>query len=150
MASVRNDIEVALSPERAIALWLDTARWPTFVEGFAHIEERDSDWPHPGSRVVWQSRPGGRGRVTEKVKAVAATEAVITVYEDALHGTQTLVFEPGAQGGCCVRVELDYELAEAGPLKKLADALFIRRALSDAQKRTLRRFATEAAEEGAL
>jgi hypothetical protein len=147
---ITNDCEVALPPDRALDLWLDTARWPTFVEGFAHVEERDPDWPHPGSKVVWQSRPGGRGRVTERVEAVAPGELVMAVFEDALHGTQTLRFEPGDQGGSHVLLALDYELQSGGPLRKVTDALFIRRALSDAQKRTLRRFATEAAEEGQL
>ena len=147
---ITNERDVALPPAQALELWLDTARWPTFVEGFAHVESRDSDWPHPGSKVVWQSRPGGRGRVTEQVKALAGGEVVTTVYEDALHGTQSVSFTPGEHGGSCVTIALEYQLQSGGPLKKITDALFIRRALSDAQKRTLRRFATEAAEEGAL
>ena len=147
---ISNTVEVALPPDRAIALWLDTARWPTFVEGFGHVELRDPDWPDPGSKVVWESRAGGRGRVTEKVRELDAACVVLSVYEDALHGTETVRCEHGEQGGARVTIELDYELENGGPLKKLTDAIFIRRALSDAQKRTLRRFATEAAEEGQL
>lgn len=145
---IRNDHEVALPPERALALWLDTGRWPTFVEGFAHVEQRDQGWPQPGSKVVWQSRRGGRGRVTEKVVALEGTEVVTTVFEEALAGTQTVAFAPTEGGRSRVTIALEYELQSGGPLKKITDALFIRRALSDAQRRTLRRFATEAAEEG--
>jgi hypothetical protein len=47
-------------------------------------------------------------------------------------------------------LRLDYELARGGPLRAIADVLFIRRALNQALGRTLARFATEAAEEAAL
>jgi hypothetical protein len=47
-------------------------------------------------------------------------------------------------------MQLDYELQQGGPLRAITDALFIRRALSDALVRTLRRFSTEAAEEATL
>jgi len=49
-----------------------------------------------------------------------------------------------------IEIEYDYELAKGGPLRGVTDVLFIRRAQSDALVRTLRRFATEAAEEAAL
>ena len=52
--------------------------------------------------------------------------------------------------GCEVLVELDYELNEGGPLRAVADLIFIRRALRDSIRRTLQRFAVEAAEEAAL
>ena len=47
-------------------------------------------------------------------------------------------------------MDLDYTLTEGGPLSGITDLLFIRRALTDAIRRTLRRFATEAAEEARL
>jgi hypothetical protein len=49
-----------------------------------------------------------------------------------------------------VELSLEYELARYGPLRGLADALFIRRALRDALRRTLYRFAIEAEEEAGL
>jgi hypothetical protein len=49
-----------------------------------------------------------------------------------------------------VGLELEYELTKSGPLAALTDVLFIRRALTDALRRTLRRFGVEAAEEAAL
>jgi hypothetical protein len=49
-----------------------------------------------------------------------------------------------------VELRLDYELANPGPFRAIADVLFIRRALTQALNRTLARFATEAAEEAAL
>ena len=49
-----------------------------------------------------------------------------------------------------MELTLEYELARGGPFRGLADALFIRRALRDALRRTVRRFAVEAEEEAGL
>jgi uncharacterized membrane protein len=63
----------------------------------------------------------------------------------------TLVsFARAEDGRTRVELRLDYELAQSGPLRALADVLFIRRALTQALHRTLARFAAEAAEEAAL
>ena len=67
---------MALEPEAALALWTDPSRWATFVEGFARVLERDEDWPAEGAKVVWESMPDGRGRVTEKVVEQRARPAI--------------------------------------------------------------------------
>ena len=140
---------VGTDPEAAQALWADVRRWPTFVEGFAHVVEATRDWPREGARLVWQSNPSGRGRVTEKVVESGAGILRTQVYEDALVGEQSVTFEP-AEDGTRVEIRLEYELARAGPLHGLADVLFIRRALRDALRRTLDRFAIEAEEQATL
>lgn len=151
MAATSAVRRVELEPERAWALWTDVARWPTFVEGFAHLLEKAPDWPAAGARVVWTSTPGGRGRVTEKVTASEPGVAFATqVFEEALTGTQLASFERAEDGRTRVELRLDYELTRGGPLRAVADVLFIRRALNQALNRTLARFATEAAEEAAL
>jgi hypothetical protein len=73
----------------------------------------------------------------------------VQVFEKALAGVQTLRVIPANDGGEGSEVELslEYELARYGPLRGVADALFIRRALRDALRRTLYRFSIEAAEE---
>ena len=124
-------------------------RWPSFVEGFARRLELSPDWPAKGARVVWESAPDGRGRVTETVLDNSADRFSTQVYEEALMGTQTLRVGP-ASDGSEVELTLDYELAKYGPLAGVADAIFIRRALRDALRRTLFRFAIEAEEELAL
>jgi hypothetical protein len=149
MPVVRESAVVGLAPAAAQGLWSDTSRWPTFVDGFAHLVQRDENWPEPGAKVVWQSGPAGRGRVTERVRTRNVQALATDVYEDQLAGTQTVVFEPH-EAGSFVTVELEYALQKGGPLRALTDVLFIRRALADALARTLRRFATEAAEEAAL
>jgi hypothetical protein len=137
---------VPLTPEATLALWADTARWPTFVEGFARTLEVSPEWPEKGAKVVWESTPEGRGRVTERVLEHGPGRLVTEVFEDALHGTQTLTASEHADGAR-MEVALDYELTKYGPLRAVADLIFIRRALRDALNRTLRRFAVEAAEE---
>ena len=137
---------VPLDPERAHELWVDVRRWPTFVEGFSHVVEERGDWPAEGAVVVWQSGPGGRGRVTEKVVESSGSALATRVFEEALQGTQRATFT-SEEEGTRVDLRLEYELNQRGPLRAVADLLFIRRALRDALRRTLRRYATEAGEE---
>ena len=99
--------------------------------------------------MVWESTPDGRGRVTETVAENAPERFATHVYEKALTGTQTLRALP-ASDGSEVELSLEYELTRYGPLRGVADALFIRRALRDSLRRTLYRFAIEAEEEAEL
>jgi uncharacterized membrane protein len=151
MAATSAVRHVELDPGRAWALWTDVRRWPTFVEGFSQVVERGSDWPMRDARVVWTSTPGGRGRVTEKVSQSDPGKSFATrVFEDALSGIQLASFARAEDGRTRVELRLDYELARGGPLRAIADVLFIRRALNQALNRTLARFAAEANEEAAL
>ena len=138
-----------LTPPEVFRLWSDVERWPSFVEGFARQIERSEAWPEPGGRVVWESTPGGRGRVTETVTGRVGDRFSTQVFEEALAGTQTLRALP-ASDGSEVELSLEYRLSRYGPLRGIADALFIRRALRDALRRTLVRFRVEAGEEARL
>jgi polyketide cyclase/dehydrase/lipid transport protein len=138
-----------LTPAEVLELWADVERWPSFVEGFARRLELTDAWPEPGGRVVWESTPDGRGRVTEIVTERTGDRLSTQVYEDALAGTQTLRALP-ASDGSEVELSLEYELTRYGPLRGIADALFIRRALRDALRRTLFRFGVEVEEEARL
>ena len=143
--------DVPLTPETAAALWRDLRRWPSFVENFARVVEQRGQWPAVDSRVVWESGPGGRGRVTEKVRENQPRRFATLVYEERLAGTQTVVFEPSqTEGNTMLRVQLDYELVDAGPFSGLTDVLFIRRALRDALARTVRRYTVEAEDQAGL
>jgi Polyketide cyclase / dehydrase and lipid transport len=152
MGVARERAVTVLEPREALDLWLDTSRWPTFVDGFGAMERLHERWPEPGASAVWHSKPGGRGTVTEKVAELEPPgRVVVAVLDDQLSGHQTVTFEPDEEeGGCRVLVELDYKLNEGGPLRAIADRIFIRRALRDSIRRTLERFAVEAAEEAAL
>ena len=151
MAATSAVRHVELDPGRAWALWTDVRRWPSFVEGFSNVVERAPEWPSQDARVVWTSTPGGRGRVTEKVTvSEPAARFATRVMEEALSGIQLVSFARAEDGRTRVELRLDYELARGGPLRAIADVLFIRRALNQALNRTLARFVTEAAEEAAL
>ena len=138
-----------LTPPEVLRLWTDVERWPSFVEGFARQLELTETWPERGGRVVWESTPDGRGRVTETVTERVGDRFSTQVFEEALAGTQTLRALP-ASDGSEVELSLEYELSRYGPLRGIADALFIRRALRDALRRTPRRFGVEADEEARL
>jgi hypothetical protein len=154
--TVRQEIVVVLGLDDAMRLWTDLSRWASFVEGFAHVRSLEGDWPEEGAKLVWTSIPEGRGQVTERVErwdppADGEARFVTRVFDRDMTGLQTVGFS-GGEGGTEVVMQLDYELQPTGPartgmLGKLTDVLFIRRALSDALGRTLRRFATEAEEE---
>ena len=146
-ASARSPLP--LPPGEALRLWSDVDRWPSFVEGFARRLEVTPGWPEVGGRVVWESTPDGRGRVTETVVENLPDRFSTQVYEKALVGTQTLRVLP-ANDGSEVALSLEYELTRYGPLRGIADAIFIRRALRDSLRRTLYRFSIEAEEEARL
>jgi hypothetical protein len=148
--TARAQTDVVLTPEAALRLWSDTDRWSSFVEGFARLVERDQGWPGGGAKVVWESTPAGRGRVTEKVVGGEGADRFVTrVFEERLHGTQTFrVVE--SEGGSRAELALEYELTKYGPLSAVADVIFIRRAIRDSLRRTLFRFAVEAEEEAGL
>jgi uncharacterized membrane protein len=144
-------VTVVLAPEAAFDLWTDLTRWPTFVDGFGHVDRVDDGWPAEGAKLVWRSSPAGRGVVTERVVASEPGRRFVTqVFEERMRGAQAVSFSGVEDGRTRVDIELDYELTSGGPLRVVTDLLFIRRALTDALQRTLRRFATEAADEAAL
>jgi len=127
----------------AEALWYDPQRWPAWVDGFGHVVKLEGEWPAPGARAVWDSRPGGRGRVIERVIAFEARAGhTLAVEDEKLRGTQRVVFEPGSDG-VQVALELEYEIKGANVFTPLTDALFIRRALRESLQRSLNRFARE-------
>jgi len=151
MRVTRASIAVELPPDRAFALWADVRRWPTFIDDFAHIETLDSEWPAEGARLVWLSKPRGRGRVTQKVIACEPPFRLQTlIFEDKLAGTQTASFELDESGRTIFDLALEYTLAQSGPLAPITDLLFIRRALRDSLTRTCARFASEAREGASL
>src|SRR4051794_2819583 len=142
MGRVSAEVEVAALASAAEELWYDTARWPTFVDGLAHVAKVEGDWPREG-RVIWDAKPGGRGRVAERVTAYEARAGqTVAVEDEKLRGTQRVSFAPGADD-IEVALELEYELKERNALTPFVDALFIRRALRDSLQRSLVRFARE-------
>jgi hypothetical protein len=143
MGRVRIQAEVAGRLSEAEALWYDTARWSTFIDGFAHLQSVEPGWPREG-RLVWDSRPGGRGRVVEQVVRYAAGDGQDAEVEDEkMTGTQSVRFEPVGEDAVRVSLELRWSVKSAYPGSAVVDWLFIRRVMRDSLMRTLRRFAIE-------
>lgn len=123
--------------------WYDTDGWPSWVEGLSHIVERSADWPAPGSRVVWQSGPAGRGQVTERVVAHEALHGqTVEVEDDAIRGRQSVDFIPD-DGTVEVALTLSYEIKRRSWMTPVIDLLFIRRAMAASLQTTLVRFGSE-------
>jgi hypothetical protein len=132
----------------AEALWYDTARWSSFVDGFGRLGNVDEGWPREGATVVWDSRPGGRGRVLERVARYAAGDGQdVEVEDERVTGTQSVRFAASGEDRVAVSLELRYRLKRQYPGSAIVDLVFIRRAMRDSLARTLRRFAIELAAE---
>jgi len=132
-------VHVRIAPEITVfameELWYDLARWPAFVDGFATVARQDAGWPREGT-LIWDSHPGGRGRVVERVTRFEPRTGQDAEVEDPkLTGTQRIRFAPGGAA-----LELDYRLKDRNPL---LDVLFVRRAIRDSLQRTLNRFRIE-------
>ena len=143
MAKIRASILISGLASEAETLWYDPARWAAWIDGFGHVAKLEGDWPRAGSRLLWDSPPGGRGRVSERVVEYEARSGQALEVEDGrLRGTQRVSFDP-VPHGVRIGIELSYELKEGNFFTPLTDALFIRRALRDSLKRSLVRFARE-------
>jgi Polyketide cyclase / dehydrase and lipid transport len=131
----------------AEALWYDRHRWASWVDGFGHIVLLEGDWPEVGARLIWDSPPGGRGRVQERVVAYEVrTGQTLEVEDDTITGRQIVAFNPGLEE-TEITLTVEYELKQRNPLTPLVDLLFVRRAMTDSLRRTLRKFANERAAE---
>jgi len=149
MGRVGTQVRVRGRAQEAEALWYDTTRWPTFVDGFGRVASVDPEWPRAGT-LTWDSTPGGRGRVLERVSRYAAGEGQeADVEDDRITARQRVRFR-GDGDDVIVGLELDYRLKRSTPGFWLVDVLFIRRAQRDSLARTLRRFAIELSAESGL
>ena len=125
----------------AEALWYDLARRAAFVDGFKAVVRVSEAWPGAGE-LLWDSHPGGRGRVSERVLEHVAREGQTARVEDeTISGTQTVEFASAGHETIHVALALDYELKNRRLI--VADWLFIRRAQRDSLRRTLNRFVIE-------
>lgn len=141
MGRVRAEVKVAALASVAEELWYDTGRWPTFVDGLAHVAKVEGDWPRSG-RVLWDAKVDGRGRVDERVEAhEARVGQTLRVEDDKITGAQRVEFHPDGDG-CKVVLSLDYTLKMDPPQRQLID-FFVRRPMRDSLKRTLQRFKHE-------
>jgi uncharacterized membrane protein len=141
-------IDLPARAGEAEQLWYDHSRWPTFVDGLKHVHRVEGDWPATGARVVWDSFPGGRGRVVERVIAYEPRAGQTLEVEDGkIRGRQTVAFAPREGDRVRMTLALDYHLKDRRGVLPLVDLLFIRRPQRESLQRTLTRFARELAAE---
>jgi len=141
MGRVRAEVQVAALASAAEELWYDTSRWPTFVDGLAHVAKVEGDWPRAG-RVLWDAKVDGRGRVDERVtEHEARVGQTVAVEDEKITGMQRIAFHP-TDAGCRIVLSLDYKLKMDGPQAFVIDR-FARRPMRDSLKRTLARFQRE-------
>jgi hypothetical protein len=143
MGRAKASITVPGRAADAEALWYDPHRWQAWVDGFGHVISLDDTWPERGAELVWESPPGGRGRVTERVVAYEMRTGQTLEVEDAtMTGRQTVAFEPGPES-VDVTLSLEYRIKQRTAMTPVVDLLFVRRAMNDALRRTVTRFANE-------
>jgi hypothetical protein len=136
-------IDVPGQASDAEELWYDLRRWPSFVDGCKYIARVEGDWPAAGALVIWDSFPGGRGRVLEEVVDYEARVGQsLTVEDETIRGTQRVTFGPH-EGGVTVSLEREYALKQPRGKFGAYELLFVRRPQREALERTLRRFARE-------
>jgi hypothetical protein len=143
MGRARMTITLPGRAAEAEELWYDAARWPSWIDGFHHVVSLDDSWPHPGARRVWDSKPGGRGRVVERVVTYEPRVGqTLQVEDERLEGTEEVAFQPGEEN-VTVALSIEYRLKYPNPLTPLVDVLYIRRQVGASLGRTLSRFAAE-------
>jgi len=143
MGRAKASISVPGRAADAEALWYDPHRWQAWIDGFGHVVSLSEGWPRRGAELVWESPPGGRGRVTERVVAYEMRTGQTLEVEDAtLTGTQKVAFEPGPEA-VEITLSLEYRIKDRTALTPVVDLLFVRRAMTDALRRTVTRFANE-------
>ncbi|MDQ6745294.1 MAG: SRPBCC family protein [Actinomycetota bacterium] len=141
--TVSQDLPVPLPV--AEAAWYDPGRWASWVDGLEVVEEVSPQWP-AGGAVRWHSGPAGRGRVQETVLHHEPGQGqTLQVSDDSLDGRQSVSFTAAGEEGVTVRLTLNYKIRAHSLVTPLVDVLFIRRAMRDSMRGTLRRFGGELA-----
>ncbi len=134
---------------QAEELWYDLSRRAAFIDGFKAVARVDEDWPARGASLLWDTHPGGRGRIAERVTAYEARAGQTAEIEDEqVTATQQVAFAPAGEDLVAISLQLDYELKDRRLI--VVDWLFIRRAQRESLRRTLNRFAVELVAERSL
>jgi hypothetical protein len=147
VTSVVCSVDLLATAAEAERLWCEVDRWSSFVEGFGSLVSSEGRWPDPGSIVIWDSTPHGRGRVRERViehqtGLVLASE----ISEQRLSGTRWVRFSDLTDEECPgvrIEVQLDYRLSGSRWLRLPVDWLFVRPALRASIARELEEVAAQ-------
>lgn len=142
MKAVRAAIVVEAPGIEAEQLWHDRSRWASWIDGFAHLEKLEGEWPEVGARRVYSTHVAGRALVSEKVMRLTAGDGMTLIVEDErVTATQAVRFETDG-----VRTRITVEV-EAQPKEKMppGQRWWWRRKRGESLARTLQRFSYELA-----
>ncbi|RKQ93747.1 hypothetical protein C8N24_3618 [Solirubrobacter pauli] len=142
MKAVRAVIVVEAPGLEAEQLWHDPSRWASWIDGFAHLEKLEGEWPEVGARRVYSTHVAGQALVSEKVMRLTAGDGMTLIVEDErVTATQAVRFESDG-----VRTRITVEV-EAQPKEKMppGQRWWWRRKRGESLARTLQRFSYELA-----
>jgi hypothetical protein len=126
MANIAEEILIPGSLAEVWDLYFAPRTWPSWVDEFRAIEERDDVYPEQGGRLIWRSGPAGRGRVEETVLLHEPRRTHKISYVDPNStGEQLTTFEIAGADSVRVKIELHYELVRPNFLP-FTDRFFIR------------------------
>lgn len=123
--------------------YFDADRWRSWVDGFARVLETSAGYPEAGGRLIWESTPPGRGRVSERVLEHEERRLHRIAFEDpSTEGTLTVRFEmaPASEDAerlTVVTQAMEYSLLKGSPLAGVTDRLFIRSQMRGSLERSL-------------
>lgn len=133
---------VGASLKQAWDFYFEPAGWINWVDGFGRVESAVG-YPELDGRLVWESVPAGRGRVSERVLAHEPRTLHRIAFEDPeSRGELTTRFAVEGEG-TRVTLELDYALASGGPIAWVTDRVFVRGQMRASLRRTLARYRLE-------
>jgi len=148
MGRVAESVHVVASPAEAWELYFDPSAWPSWVDGFAHVDS-SAGYPERGGTMRWRSTPAGRGVVEERVLEHEPGRLHRIAFSDPesegeLLTTFELEQDASGEPGTRVGQAATYRLRDAGVLTRLTDFIFVRPQIARSLRRSLERFRAEA------
>lgn len=147
MGEVSESIVVSAGLAEVWDYYFDAESWPSWVDGFARVEDADG-YPDAGGRLRWMSVPAGRGEVSEEVLEHEPRRLHRIAFSDPeSEGELATSFEiePGSGEEPATRVSqrISYRMRGGGPLGPIVDRLFVRPQVRRSLARSLGRLRLE-------
>lgn len=116
MATIQQDIDIAVPVDVAYAQWTQFEEFPRFMKNVKEVRQLDD------TRLEWTAEIGGREHTWEaKITEQEPNRRISWRATDGMHNGGTVTFEPADEGtGTRVRVEFDYE--PEGLVEKIGSA----------------------------
>lgn len=139
MATAEASIRLPVSVAEAWDAYFWAPGWPRWVDGFAAVVGSEG-YPELGGILRWQSIPAGRGEVSERVLEHEHRRLHRVGFADPTMAgefeTRFAITGDGAE----LTQTLDYRVVAAGPITRVAAALFVRSQVRASLERSLSGF----------